>query len=84
MNDAGCSGGGCDEVIAELERFIDGECSEDLETSIRRHLADCEHCLDRADFERHIRELIASRCREQAPPGLIEKVLGRLDASPRP
>jgi anti-sigma factor (TIGR02949 family) len=55
---------------------------------VQAHLQLCPPCLDRADFERHLRALVASRCREKAPPGLLERVLTvlqetRLSVPPR-
>ena len=68
----------CHEVLEDLERYLDGECPEQFEAAVARHLADCHPCLTRSDFERALRALIARHCRATAPPGLLERVVARL------
>ncbi|CAN5913232.1 hypothetical protein BH23ACT10_BH23ACT10_09570 [soil metagenome] len=68
----------CLEVLDDIERYIDGECPADLAEVISRHLADCGPCLHRSDFERSLRALVARHCRDQAPPGLLDRVLEQL------
>ena len=73
--DEGCS---CSEARAHLETFLDHECDGDLRSRLEAHVASCEHCSRIADAETHLREILRSRCAEQAPPGLRARVLGRL------
>lgn len=68
----------CREVLEELDIFLDNECGEDLAASVRKHLGDCPPCMDRADFERALRELIASKCRDAAPSGLVDRIVDSL------
>ena len=68
----------CSEARAHLERFLDHECDVDLTARLAEHVATCEHCSRIADAETHLREILRSRCAEQAPPGLRARVLGRL------
>ena len=68
----------CRQVIGELQTFLDAECSADMERSIRVHLRHCRPCLGRADFEVELKALVASRCWQQAPAGLVDKVLTSL------
>ena len=68
----------CREVLDDLERYLDGECSDRLEAVISRHLADCTPCLSRSDFERALRELVARHCQGSAPAGLVDRVVERL------
>ncbi|MGH3664573.1 MAG: mycothiol system anti-sigma-R factor [Egibacteraceae bacterium] len=68
----------CDKVLHELEIYLDGECGEAVESVVQRHLRDCPPCLDRADFERELRAMVAAKCRDCAPPGLLDRVLSRL------
>jgi anti-sigma factor (TIGR02949 family) len=76
--DCGPGKGDCRDVLAELDRYLDGECGEDLAKSVHHHLGDCPPCLDRADFERALRELIASKCKDAAPSGLIDRIIADL------
>ena len=71
----------CREVLEQLETFLDAECATDVERSIRQHLRACSPCLHRADFAVELKALIANRCSERAPAGLVEKVLARLRAA---
>ena len=43
-----------------------------------QHVATCPHCSRIADAETHLREILRSRCAEQAPPELRARVLRRL------
>ena len=69
----------CAEVHARLQIYLDGEGSPDLEVFLRTHLGDCPPCMERADFEQRLRSIVASRCREQAPAGLLDRILARLE-----
>ncbi|BDA63590.1 mycothiol system anti-sigma-R factor [Actinomyces capricornis] len=75
---AGESDCSCSEALAHLEAFLDHECSADLTERLAQHVAACDHCSRLADAETHLRELLRSRCAEQAPPELRARVLGRL------
>ncbi len=68
----------CDALLERLETFLDGECPQDVEAAVEEHLRLCPPCLDRADFERKVRQLVASRCRDHAPDGLVDAVRARL------
>lgn len=71
----------CAEARTHLERFLDHEVDQDLQARLAEHVASCEHCSRQADAERHLRELVRSRCAEQAPPALRARVLGYLSAA---
>ncbi|SDN71591.1 mycothiol system anti-sigma-R factor [Actinomyces ruminicola] len=71
----------CSEARAYLERFLDQECDQDLQTRLAEHVDSCEHCSRQADAERHLRELVRSRCAEQAPAALRARVLGYLSTA---
>ena len=74
-------GDDCRAVLRRLEMYLDGETDVDVEVIVSEHLHGCPPCLDRAEFERELRALVASRCRECAPPGLLERVVARLDVT---
>ncbi|MDO4899479.1 mycothiol system anti-sigma-R factor [Actinomyces sp.] len=71
----------CTEALTHLERFLDHEVDRDLEARLAEHVASCEHCSRAADAERHLRELVRSRCAEQAPAALRARVLGYLSTA---
>lgn len=64
----------CREVLTQLEVFLDGECGPSMELVVREHLVECSPCLDRADFQRELRAMIAAKCTDVAPAGLLERV----------
>ena len=75
---AGSQDCSCAEARAHLEAFLDRECTADLTERLAQHVAACPYCSRIADAETHLREILRSRCAEQAPPGLRARVLGRL------
>ena len=75
---AGSQDCSCAEARAHLEAFLDRECTADLTERLAQHVATCLHCSRIADAETHLREILRSRCAEQAPPELRARVLGRL------
>lgn len=68
----------CEEILEDLQRYLDGECAVDVEHLIAIHLRDCLPCMERSDFERRLRALIADSCRVRAPAAVIERVQIRL------
>lgn len=68
----------CREALEQLDLYLDAECSPDLERAIRDHLGDCPPCLDRAGFERELRALVARKCRDAAPSGLLDRIIAEL------
>jgi mycothiol system anti-sigma-R factor len=68
----------CHAASSELQTFLDGECGAALERAIVAHLERCEGCEHRADFERELRVVIATKCRDVAPSGLLERIKIRL------
>jgi mycothiol system anti-sigma-R factor len=72
---------GCRQVLRELQMFLDGEAADELQSIVARHLDACSPCYDRAEFQREVRVLIAAKCTDCAPPGLMERVQARLWSS---
>lgn len=65
----------CEETLREVGRFLDGELEEGTRGDIQRHLADCHPCMERADFRKHLKELVHDRCTEkQVPDGLQDRI----------
>ncbi len=68
----------CQAAATNLQVFLDGECGVALERAIIAHLDRCPGCVRRADFERELRVVLATRCKDVAPSGLVERVLKAL------
>ena len=65
---------GCRQVLHELELYLDGECADELQLVMGKHLEDCPPCFDRAEFQSEVRRIIAEKCTDCAPPGLMERI----------
>ena len=70
----------CEETLREIERFLDGELEPVLRAVITRHLSMCTPCTDRAEFRKHLKDLIASKCAGDAiPEDLLSRVKALID-----
>lgn len=68
------AGGGCQETIARLYTFLDGELTQDRKEKIRQHLDECSPCLEAFEFESELRSMIASKSRDRCPDSIRAKV----------
>lgn len=68
----------CEELNSFLYAYVDGELEDSIVERLARHLATCEHCSDRVDAERHVRELMRRCYAEHAPGDLKARVLTRI------
>jgi anti-sigma factor (TIGR02949 family) len=72
----------CDQVLKEIELFLDGELDPDLGDEVARHLSECRSCFDRAGFQRRVRQLVGMACRTETPAHLWRRVRRALEATP--
>ena len=68
----------CDEAIAELYAFLDGELDDRVMLQVETHLRRCSPCLEAFDFEADLRRVIAAKCTEQVTPEVRARVCGLL------
>jgi mycothiol system anti-sigma-R factor len=64
----------CSETIERLYGYLDGELTEERRQEIQYHLDECPPCLQAFDFESELRVVIADRCRDHVPEGLVQRV----------
>jgi anti-sigma factor (TIGR02949 family) len=65
----------CRAALRELEAFVDGELSPDLQTVIHDHLGGCTDCLETFDFHAELKAVIQRKClNDELPPGLLAKI----------
>jgi mycothiol system anti-sigma-R factor len=82
--DGGASGVGCDEALAELYSYLDGELTPDLRAAISVHLDRCGYCGDAAHFEAELRTIVADCAKARVPDSLLEQIRVKLaDEAPR-
>jgi mycothiol system anti-sigma-R factor len=65
----------CEETLAELSTYLDGELTDEAREKIAFHLDDCPPCGDIAGFEAELRKVIASKCAERVPDELRKRIL---------
>ncbi|MEX2487792.1 MAG: mycothiol system anti-sigma-R factor [Nitriliruptoraceae bacterium] len=75
----GCSPSGCEEALAELEAYLDGQLDAERLTDIRAHLAACYPCTGRATFEEQLRAIVRRDCVDHAPDSLLDRIHAVLD-----
>jgi mycothiol system anti-sigma-R factor len=70
------SGINCEEVLHQIEHYVDGELDPSRSAHLAQHLSGCGSCLERADFQRRLKEIVRDKCGyEQAAP---EHLLGKV------
>lgn len=82
MSDCSDGKNECAEALRQLYRYIDGELTEELRVTIRRHLDDCPPCVEFYDFEAELRQVISLRCRDEVPDSLRQRIAEALGAEP--
>lgn len=71
----------CDKAIHRIYGYLDGELTVWRRWAITRHLDACPPCADGFDFEVELRQVIASKCRDEVPPGLKRRIAEALGES---
>ena len=76
----------CEHVLKQLELYLDGELVGEIRLEIERHLGGCHPCSGHADFQRHLKEMLRSKCGcEQVPlpPELAQRIRAMFGEPPR-
>ena len=64
----------CEQALADLYTYLDGELTFERHTVIRTHIEICSPCSDRYSFETELRQVVSMRCREQVPDALRNRI----------
>ena len=64
----------CEQALRLLAEYLDGELSDFEQHDVRHHLETCRACWSRADFERRLREQVATLARVPVPGEFEERV----------
>ncbi|HVF07684.1 MAG TPA: mycothiol system anti-sigma-R factor [Actinomycetota bacterium] len=73
----------CEETLKEIESFLDGELDVSVHEQIQIHLSDCNPCMQRAEFRRHVKGVVRSKCTgDDVPPALEHRIRALLDEPP--
>ena len=70
----------CQQAIATLYTFLDGELTVDRRATIQRHLDECSPCFEAFGFETELKAVIARNCRDEVPESLRTRVADALRA----
>lgn len=70
----------CQEAIATLYYYLDGELTADRRQLIQHHLDECEPCFQKFGFEAELKAVIARKCRDEVPESLRVRVAEALRA----
>jgi anti-sigma factor (TIGR02949 family) len=69
----------CEEVIAHLLEYLDGELDAETQAHIDLHLEECRGCYSRAEFERLLRKKVRGLGDEPAPASLQRRLKALID-----
>ena len=72
----------CDKASYRMYRYLDGELTVFRRWKITRHLNRCPPCADCYGFEMEVRQVVASRCRDQVPLELRQRIAEVLGCDP--
>lgn len=64
----------CEDALRILAIYLDGELTDVAEAEVEGHLKKCRSCYSRAEFERRLKERIATSGRAQVRPELKNRV----------
>lgn len=70
----------CEEALAELYTFLDGELTDAKRHAISSHLEGCNPCVEIFDFEAELRIVVSTKCVEQVPPSLMVRISEAIDS----
>jgi len=69
----------CEEVIAHLLSYLDGEIDDVKRAQIDRHLEECRGCFSRAEFEKALRGRVQQAADTQPSASLQERIKALID-----
>ena len=74
-------GAGCQDMVARLYYFLDGELNDTRRATIQHHLDGCPSCFSAFDFEAELRIVVQKRVHTRVPAELAERIRVALHSS---
>ena len=70
----------CDQALAELEAYLDGELVDDARRIVESHLSGCSPCFERSEFRVRLRAIVRTKCTTVAdlPPEVADRIRGAI------
>lgn len=65
----------CERALEELSQYLDKELDGASGRELEQHLAECQDCFSRAEFERRLRTLVRRSCKGERIPRAVEQRL---------
>jgi mycothiol system anti-sigma-R factor len=73
----------CEQVLREIELYLDRELDAAECVEIERHLSGCGSCLQRKEFRVGLKALVARKCGpDPTPRELMDRIRGLLASGP--
>lgn len=69
----------CIRVSQNIEDYLHGELGRLRHQAVARHVDSCAACSASMEFEARYRQLLWSKCRDEAPPALRDRVMQALE-----
>jgi anti-sigma factor (TIGR02949 family) len=76
-------GDDCDALLQNIADLLHGELDAHQAAHLRDHLDDCPPCFETADFQAHLRRIVATRCGEEVPTDFRARVAAMLQVELR-
>lgn len=71
--------GHCDDVVESMYLYLDEEqLSDEKRAEVRSHLNECIPCLESFEFEAEFKQIVRTKCKDEVPSHLYEKVRAKL------
>ena len=64
----------CEEVLRQLELYIDGELELERASLLVAHLETCSPCLRHVSFQAKLKEIVRRKCRSETPEHLVVRI----------
>lgn len=68
----------CEETLKQIELVLDGEADDGVQMVVQEHLSDCSPCMEKAEFRKHVKDLIHTKCAEHEIPSDLQSKIREL------
>jgi mycothiol system anti-sigma-R factor len=69
----------CEDAVAHVYFYLDGEISWFKKTRIQRHLKKCPPCMGAFSFENRLKSIVRDRVKEEPQPEVMERLRAFLE-----
>ena len=69
----------CEDAVAEVYFYLDGELGRLKKARIKRHLKKCPPCMGAFSFESRLKSIVRERLREEPRPEVMDRLRGFLE-----